>query len=162
MAPMVESEQEARLLVESAKYPPLGKRGFGVLYSDELSEGAAALTERVNSETLVIAQIESADGIENADAIVAVPGVDVAWLGHFDLSMSLGLPGQFDHPDFTAAVEKLVAACRKADKPLGQMISTPAEGVALRARGFSVFAYADIWVFENALRDHMETLRGSI
>ena len=92
MAPMLESADEARLLVESAKYPPLGRRGFGVIMSDELEGGPAGMTERANRENLVIAQIESPAGIENAESIVSVAGVDAVWLGQFDLSLSLGHP----------------------------------------------------------------------
>jgi 2-keto-3-deoxy-L-rhamnonate aldolase RhmA len=159
MAPMVESEQQARLLVECAKYPPLGRRGFGVVMSDDLADGARALAERSNRENLVIAQIESPPGIKNADAILAVPGVDVVWLGQFDLSLSLGIPGQFDHPAYAEAVDRLLESCSRHGKPLGQLIGTPEEGAALRERGFEVLAYADVWVFENALRAGVDALR---
>jgi len=147
MAPMLESQAEAELLVESAKYPPLGRRGFGVLFSDVLADGPQAYTERANRDTIVIAQIESPAGIEQADAIVAVPGVDIVWLG------------QFDHPAFTEAVDHLLAVCRRHGKPLGQLVSSPAEGQALRQRGFQVLAYADVWVFERALREGLDALR---
>ena len=160
MAPMVESREDAERLVASAKYPPLGRRGFGVLQSDELAGGAGALAERSNREGLVIAQIESTRGIENADAIASVPGVDVVWLGQFDLSLSLGVPGRFDDPAYRAAVDRLIEVCRRHKKPLGQMIGTPAEGAALRERGFEVLAYADVLVFETALRDGIDALRG--
>jgi 2-keto-3-deoxy-L-rhamnonate aldolase RhmA len=159
MAPMVESAQDARRLVECAKYPPLGRRGFGVLLSDDLRDGAGALAERSNRENLVIAQIESPLGIENADAIAAVPGVDLVWLGQFDLTLGMGIPGQFGHPDYRAAVAGLVAACRRHGKPLGQLIGTAAEGAALRQQGFEVLAYADVWVFERALREGVDALR---
>lgn len=161
MAPMVESRQDAERLVASAKYPPLGRRGFGVLYSDELADGPGALAERSNRENLIIAQIESTTGIENADAIVSVPGVDVVWLGQFDLSLSLGVPGRFDDPTYLAAVDRLIEACRRHQRPLGQMIGTPAEGAALRERGFQVLAYGDVLVFERALREQMDVLRGN-
>jgi 2-dehydro-3-deoxyglucarate aldolase/4-hydroxy-2-oxoheptanedioate aldolase len=160
MAPMVESREDAERLVASAKYPPLGRRGFGVLQSDELAGGAGALAERSNREGLVIAQIESTRGIENADAIASVPGVDIVWLGQFDLSLSLGVPGRFDDPAYQAAVDRLIEVCRRHKKPLGQMIGTPAEGAALRERGFEVLAYADVLVFETALRDGIDALRG--
>ena len=160
MAPMLESQAEAELLVESAKYPPLGRRGFGVLFSDVLADGPRAYTERANRDTIVIAQIESPAGIERADAIVGVPGVDIVWLGQFDLTLALGIPGQFDHPSFTEAVDHLLAVCRRHGKPLGQLVSSPAEGQALRQRGFQVLAYADVWVFERALREGLDALRG--
>jgi 2-keto-3-deoxy-L-rhamnonate aldolase RhmA len=159
MAPMVESAQDAELLVACAKYPPIGRRGFGVLMSDELADGAGALAERSNRENVVIAQIESPRGIENADAIAAVPGVDLVWLGQFDLTLGMGIPGRFGDPQYRAAVEHLVAACRRHGKPLGQLIGTAAEGAALREQGFDVLAYADVWVFERSLRERVDALR---
>jgi 2-keto-3-deoxy-L-rhamnonate aldolase RhmA len=162
MAPMLESADEARLLVESAKFPPVGRRGFGVIMRDELEGGPAAMTERANRENLVIAQIESPAGIENADSIVAVPGVDAVWLGQFDLSLSLGIPGELTHPRFTEAVDHLLDVCRRHQKPLGQMIASTTDGAAAAALGFQILAYADVWVFENALRDEMGALRRSV
>jgi 2-keto-3-deoxy-L-rhamnonate aldolase RhmA len=159
MAPMIESVEDAQLLVACAKYPPLGRRGFGVLMSDELAGGAGALAERSNRENVVIAQIESPRGIDNADAIVAVPGVDIVWLGQFDLTLGLGIPGQFGHPAYRTAVDRLIEACRRHDKPLGQLIGTAEEGAALRGQGFDVLAFADVWVFESALRERVDALR---
>jgi 2-keto-3-deoxy-L-rhamnonate aldolase RhmA len=162
MAPMVESADEARLLVESAKFPPVGRRGFGVIMSDELEGGPAAMADRANRENLVIAQIESPAGIENAESIVSVPGVDAVWLGQFDLSLSLGIPGEFGHPRFTEAVGHLLDVCRRNQKPLGQLIASTADGAAAAALGFQILAYADVWVFENALRDEMGALRRTV
>jgi 2-keto-3-deoxy-L-rhamnonate aldolase RhmA len=159
MAPMVESAEDARRLVESARYPPLGRRGFGVVMSDDLADGAGALAERRNRESLVIAQIESPAGIERAEEIVSVPGVDVIWVGQFDLSLGLGVPGRFDHPAYVEAIERLLAACRAQGTPVGQLIGTPQEGAALVAQGFQVLAFADVWVFERALRRGIEALR---
>ncbi len=159
MAPMVESAEDARRLVEAARYPPLGRRGFGVVMSDDLAGGAGALAERINRESVVIAQIESPAGVEHADEILAVPGIDVVWLGQFDLSLGLGVPGRFDHPDYLEAVERLLAVCRAHGTPLGQLIGTAEEGAALREQGFQVLAFADVWVFERALRDRIDAIR---
>jgi 2-dehydro-3-deoxyglucarate aldolase/4-hydroxy-2-oxoheptanedioate aldolase len=159
MAPMVESADEARRLVEAARYPPLGRRGFGIVMSDDLADGPGALAERLNRESLVIAQIESPAGIERADEIVAVPGVDVVWLGQFDLSLALGAPGRFDHPAYLDAVARLLDVCRAHGTPVGQLIGSAEEGAALRAQGFQELAFADVWVFERALRERIEALR---
>ncbi len=160
MAPMVESADQARTLVESVRYPPLGRRGFGVIMSDELAGGGpGARAERANSENVVIAQIESPQGIENADEILAVPGIDVAWLGQFDLSLGLGVPGQFDHPTYLDAVDHLVRAARARGIPLGQLVGSVEDGRAMRERGFQVLAFADVWVFERALRASLDGLR---
>jgi 2-keto-3-deoxy-L-rhamnonate aldolase RhmA len=82
------------------------------------------------------------------------------WVGQFDLSLSLGVPGRFDDATYLAAVDRLIEVCRRHHTPLGQMIGTPAEGAALRDRGFQVLAYADVLVFERALREQMDALRG--
>ena len=63
-----------------------------------------------NERTTLFCQIETAEGAENADAIAAVDGIDCLWIGHFDLSVSLGIPGEFDHPKFLKAVERTIAA----------------------------------------------------
>jgi 2-dehydro-3-deoxyglucarate aldolase/4-hydroxy-2-oxoheptanedioate aldolase len=159
MAPMVESADEARLLVESARYPPLGRRGFGVIMSDELAGGPAAAAERANRDTFVIAQIESEAGVEYADEILAVPGIDAAWVGQFDLSLSLGCPGEFDHPRYVEAVDHLLATCRRRGTPLGQLVASIDAGAAAAAQGFQLLAFADVWVFERALREGVSALR---
>jgi 2-keto-3-deoxy-L-rhamnonate aldolase RhmA len=161
MAPMVESADEARLLVESARYPPLGRRGFGVIMSDELAGGPAAAAERANRDTFVIAQIESEAGVEHADEILAVPGIDAAWVGQFDLSLSLGCPGEFDHPRYVEAVDHLLATCRRRGTPLGQLVASIDAGAAAAAQGFQLLAFADVWVFERALREGVSALRRS-
>ena len=69
-----------------------------------------------NEEGLLIAQIETARGIENVEAIAAVEGIDVLWIGHNDLSNSLGIPGQFEHPDYLRAIERFFAACERHGK----------------------------------------------
>jgi 2-keto-3-deoxy-L-rhamnonate aldolase RhmA len=160
MAPMIETAEQARALVESVRYPPLGRRGFGVIMSDELADGGpGARAERANRENVVIAQIESPRGIENAEAILDVPGIDVVWLGQFDLSLGLGVPGRFDHPSYLDAVDHLVRTARARGIPLGQLVGSVADGRAMRERGFQVLAFADIWVFERALRESLAGLR---
>ena len=64
-----------------------------------------------NEHQLLMAQIETADGLENVEGIAAVDGIDVLWIGQSDLSASIGIPGQFDHPDFLAAMDRVIAAC---------------------------------------------------
>jgi 2-keto-3-deoxy-L-rhamnonate aldolase RhmA len=100
MVPMVESAEQAWAIVDSAKYPPLGRRGaaFGMAHDDYSGGDISEKMASANDEVLLIAQIETARGVENLDAIAAVDGIDVLWIGHFDLTNSLGIPGQFSHP----------------------------------------------------------------
>jgi 2-keto-3-deoxy-L-rhamnonate aldolase RhmA len=162
MVPMVESEEQARRIVQSAKYPPTGRRGaaFGVAHDDYTGGDIVAKMRTADRELLLIAQIETAQGVENADAIAAIDGIDVLWIGHFDLTNSLGIPGQFTHPTFLKALERVAEACREHDKVLGMMVSDVGEGRARLAQGFRILAYGgDLWLYQQALREGVKALR---
>jgi len=121
MVPMVETAAQARQIASWCRYRPEGVRGvaFGMAHDDYGGGDVVQKLREANERTLVIALIETAAGIADAEAIMAVDGIDIGWLGHFDLTNSMGIPGQFDHPDFLAAVDRLVAACRLHGKPAG-------------------------------------------
>jgi 2-keto-3-deoxy-L-rhamnonate aldolase RhmA len=160
MVPMVESGEQARKIVDSVRYPPLGRRGVGILYRDDWVEGSVAVTmEQVNRELLVIAQIETAGGIAHVDEIAAVDGVDVLWIGHFDLTASLGIAGQFEHADYLAAVERVLDVSRRTGKAAGIMAGTLADGLWALERGFRAIAYGgDLWLYQEALRQGLAAL----
>jgi 2-dehydro-3-deoxyglucarate aldolase/4-hydroxy-2-oxoheptanedioate aldolase len=161
MVPMVESAAQAQAIVASAKYPPLGRRGaaFAVAHDDYAGGDIVAKIHTANSETLLIAQIETSAGVRHVDEIAAVEGIDVLWIGHFDLSNSLGIPGQFDHPQFHEAVAQVLQACRRHDKAPGFMASDVASGRKLFDQGFRMLAYGgDLWLYQTALRDGIAAL----
>ena len=107
----------------------------------------------------MICLIETADGIENIDAIAAVPGVDVLWVGHFDLTNFLGIPAQFDHPKYVAAIDRLVSAARRHGKTLGVMTASEAWTREYWAKGFRLFAAGvDVHLLQSALRGHFNVL----
>jgi 2-keto-3-deoxy-L-rhamnonate aldolase RhmA len=97
---------------------PDGKRGVALGIAHDRYTGGPVLAKlaAANERTTFFAQIETAAGVENADAIAALPGVDCLWVGHFDLSCSLGIPGQFDHPTFADAIRRVGDACRRHGK----------------------------------------------
>jgi len=162
MAPMVADAAQARAMVAAAKYPPVGRRGaaFGVAHDDFQGGDIVEKMKSANGETHLIAQIETADGVRNADEIAAVDGIDVLWIGHFDLTNSLGIPGQFDHPDFQAAVDAVLAACRKHGKVPGFMAGGIEDGKALLDRGFRMLAYGgDLWLYQQAVRAGVTALK---
>ncbi|MGL5094296.1 MAG: HpcH/HpaI aldolase family protein, partial [Planctomycetia bacterium] len=112
MAAQVNSVDEARRVVEWTRFPPAGKRGLN-LFNVEADWGTAdpaALVAAANRETLVSVQIETAAAVEAVDAIATVPGLDHLFLGPADLSLSLGVPGEYMHPLCRAAVQKIAAA----------------------------------------------------
>ena len=87
-------------------------------------------------------------------------GIDCLWIGHFDLSVSLGIPGQFDHPKFLKAVERTIAATKKHKKALGRLVPTTEVGIALYKQGFDFCCYSgDAWVLRDALAAAITTLR---
>jgi len=123
MVPMVGSAAEAARIAACAHYPPAGRRGaaFGVAHDDYRTAEPAAAMARAAQRTLVIAQIETPEGLHEVEAIAAAPGIDVVWLGHFDLTNFMGIPGQFSHPDYLEAVRRVVAATRANSKVAGVM-----------------------------------------
>ena len=164
MVPMVESEEQAQKIVESAKYPPVGRRGagFGLAHDDYTDGDVVTKMRDANEEVLLIAQIETEQGVQNADKIAAVEGIDVLWIGHFDLTNSMGISGQFDHPKFQSAVDQVLAACKKHGKAAGFMASNIEEGRSFIARGFRILAYGgDLWLYKQVLRDGINAVRVS-
>ena len=162
MVPMVESAAQAQAIVAASKYPPLGRRGaaFGVAHDDYAGGNIVEKIDTANSQTLLIAQIETAAGVQNAQEIAAVPGIDVLWIGHFDLTNSLGIPGQFDHPDFQDAVKRVLDACYRQRKVPGFMAGDVPGGKALLDQGFRMIAYGgDLWLYQTALRDGVAALK---
>src|SRR5690606_3587895 len=144
MAPMVESAEQARRLVASAKYPPQGRRGsaFAIAHDDYAGGDIAQKMRFANEESLLIAQIETAAGVEHIEEIAAVDGIDVLWIGQYDLSASLGVPGQFDHPRFLEAQQAVLDACGRHGKIPGVMSGGVTDGRALLDQGFRIMAYS--------------------
>ena len=112
---------------------------------------------------MVIALVETADGIANIDAIAAVDGVDVVWLGHYDLTNFMGIPGQFDNPKFHSAVDRLVKACEKHGKTPGFLAGDAMRARDFRAKGFRMIAYGvDTLLMQRALADGIKLLQGTL
>jgi 2-keto-3-deoxy-L-rhamnonate aldolase RhmA len=123
MIPMVESAEQARAIVQACRYPPVGRRGaaFGFAQCDYLGGDVSDKIRRSHERTMVIAQIETERGLDQVEQIAAVDGVDVLWVGHFDLSNFLGIPGRFDDPRFDAAMRRVAAVARRHGKAAGFM-----------------------------------------
>jgi 2-keto-3-deoxy-L-rhamnonate aldolase RhmA len=121
IAPHIRSASEAREVVASAKFPPLGGRSAaGVLpHLEYRSVPAAEANAAMNEATMVVVQFETADAIEKADEIAAVEGVDVVLMGTNDLLADMGLPGQYEHERVRDAYARTLAACRRHGKHLG-------------------------------------------
>ncbi len=162
MVPMVESAAEATRIAEATHYPPQGRRGaaFGVAQDDYSGGEVKAKVAALNARTLVIAQIESERGLAEVEAIAATPGIDVLWLGHFDLTNFLGIPGEFESPKYLDAVRAIVAAARRHGKGLGFMAADAAWAKRYRELGFNMIAAGlDSSLLQSAIRDTLKALR---
>jgi len=162
MVPMVGTAAEAEAIVRAMKYFPRGDRGvaLGIAHDNFAVQPAEQAMAEGNARTTLFCLIETAEGIDNVDEIAAVDGVDCLWIGHFDLSQSLGIPGQFDHPDFLAAVDKVVAAGKRHDKALGRLVPRVDEGIRLFGQGFDFCCYSgDAWLLRDALSSAIKSLR---
>jgi 2-keto-3-deoxy-L-rhamnonate aldolase RhmA len=166
MVPMVETPEQAKAIVDCTRYPPAGRRGaaFSVAAHDDYAGGA--VTDKIaaaNARTMVIALVETANGIENVDAVAATEGVDVVWLGHYDLTNFLGIPGQFDHPKFLGAVERLVSACNKHGKTPGFLAGDAKWARDFRAKDFRMIAYGvDTLLMQSALAEGIKLLHETV
>jgi 2-keto-3-deoxy-L-rhamnonate aldolase RhmA len=164
MVPMVETADQAAQIASWCRYTPDGVRGlaFGMSHDDYTTGDPVQKMAEANARTLVIALIETATGIENVDAIMAVPGIDVGWLGHFDLSATMGITAQFDHPRITDATARLVAACARNNKAAAILCADLAMAQAYRAKGFRCIGYGtDLGLLQGALRAGLAQLRAT-
>jgi 4-hydroxy-2-oxoheptanedioate aldolase len=144
--PLVRSAEDARRAVASMYYPPKGVRGFGPFIAH--SRWGTAIMEypaEIEKRLICCLLVETADAVENIEEICAVPGIDMIVPAQFDLSSDMGLMGQFDHPDFRAAVERVMAAARAANLPVGQVALDEAQAKARREEGCRVLVGFDIF-----------------
>ncbi len=141
MVPWINTAAEAKAAVNSMRYPPRGIRGvakmhracdFGANFDDYFAHAHERL--------VLMTQIETAESVKNVEAIAAVDGVDVLFIGPMDLSTSLGIQGQLGHPDFRAAVKRICDAARAAGKAAGILLLNPADLPLCDEFGISVIA----------------------
>lgn len=119
VVPMIKCKQEAEKAVSFTYYPPLGSRGVGLNRAQHYGEGFEPYKKWLNENIVIIAQIEHIHAIENLDEILAVKGIDGTIIGPYDLSGSMGYPGEYLREDVKHALESYIAKTNKANKPLG-------------------------------------------
>lgn len=162
MCPNVESVEQARTIVNAVKYGPEGQRGLGLgaAHNDYVPPQPAEYLRQANANTTVICQIESTKGLENLESIAAVPGVDILWVGHFDLTQSMGIVGQFQHPRFLEALAKVPIAARHHDKAAGIQPGSREQAAEWMKLGYNVISFgSDIAVYRVALSSAVASVR---
>jgi 2-dehydro-3-deoxyglucarate aldolase/4-hydroxy-2-oxoheptanedioate aldolase len=142
VVPRVESPETARQAVSWTKFPPVGKRGFGIsgVAKDFEPLSIPEAIEYWNNNSIVVIQVETRQGVEAVEEIASVPGVDAVVIGPADLSISLGIAGQTEHPEFEAAVQRVVTACAKAGIASGMFSGSLDTIGSWMARGMRWFA----------------------
>ena len=159
--PQVQSHTHAEDVRRFTKFHPNGARGVCryVRPADFSLMDKTAYFAAQNQLTTVI-HIEGSEGINNFDQIIQVPDIDVVFIGPYDLSQSLGLPGQVDHPAVLAEIEALVGKCRLHDKAVGIFTDSPTASARYKRMGVKYIACAvDVGIFAQACADTVKQLR---
>lgn len=164
MIPRIKNREQMVRIVSQLKYAPEGKRGVALgIAHDRYCPGGPACFADANLDTMVIALLETEEAFEHLDEIVSVPGVDVAWMGHYDLTVSMGIPAQFEHPKFLAAMDALVESCARNHVTPGFLPATPQEAYRWINKGFRMISLGtDISVLMNGFRTFRQMVDDSV
>lgn len=162
IVPMVSSKEDAMQAVEYAKYPPVGKRGVGLYRASKYGTNFEAYKKWVDEELVIIAQIEHIDAVNNIDEIISVEGIDGTIIGPYDLSGSMGYPGEFEREDVKEAVQHVLARCKKYNMPSGfHVVDTEPEKLNEKiAQGCTFLAYGiDYFFMRDAATSGMQQIK---
>ena len=165
VVPNINSVEEVKNLIEYGKYFPVGKRGIAFTRNsgwgtDEFARDLTSYITTCNRETMLIPQCETVGCLENIEEIANVPGIDGIFIGPFDLSSAIGKPGIFDEA-FMAAVKRIIAACRAAEKPVWTYAADIKQAKAYLAAGYSGIAVnSDAYFLINAYKEMVHQIKG--
>lgn len=166
IVPCIEKPEQVKELIGYAKFKPLGNRGYCATRdglwgnADCYENGMEGYMAIKNKEALIIPQCETVGCLENIDEIVSMDGVDGIMLGPYDLSIGLGIPGQFDHPIFKEAIEKVLKAVKAAKKPVLVFAGNDQVAKERANQGFdSVIVGIDLWVLMNKYKEMVAEIK---
>jgi 2-keto-3-deoxy-L-rhamnonate aldolase RhmA len=165
LVPQVNTAEQAREIVSHAKYPPEGNRGVAIRRAHNFYRkvDAAAYMKQTNEQTFIAVQAESPEAIENLEAIADVPGVDSIFVGPFDLSVSLGIPGKLQDPQEVAAIERVVEVCRQRGIVSGIMLFDKEHTKDWIRKGMRFMTYSsDIGILADAAAGAVSELKDSL
>ncbi len=159
--PMVRTVAEAEAIVRASRYPPQGRRSFGPLRASHYTFEYEEYFERANENILIMLIIETPEAVESLEEIASVPGIDVLFIGAFDLCLSMGLnPFEMPLPEIDAVMARAVAVGRSCGVAVGAGAGTPEELKALAAQGFTFLSYGpDYKLLVDAIRPGVEAFR---
>ena len=162
MVPMIKSAADAQAAADAVYYPPRGQRGVGLARAQGFGASFSAYRQWLEQNAVIVAMIEHIDAVNAIDSILAVPDIDAYIIGPYDLSGSMGRPGDLQHPDVQAAIERVREAGKRAQKPGGIHVIEP-DPDALQQRiqsGFNFLGYSlDIRILDSICRTHLQHIR---
>ena len=159
---MVETSEEVENISKYLKYPPIGNRTYGVNRAHSYGLNFKDYVNNWNAESILIVQIESEQGVNNIQSIVSNPNVDGVMIGPYDLSGSLGVPGETSHPNVINASKKVIEICKKYNKSCGTQISNPDLKNINEAidEGYTfIILSSDLFVLSNWAQNMKKTIR---
>lgn len=165
ICPLINSREQAELLVSAVKYPPQGRRGVGFCRANRFGLRVQEDFASANEEIFVAVQIEHADAVANIDGILAVKGIDAAFIGPYDLTASMAITAEFDHPSYVAARDKILAACRRHRIVPGIHVVQPDVDEALQraGEGYRLLAYSlDVTMLMHTCTAGVSRLRAAL
>jgi 2-keto-3-deoxy-L-rhamnonate aldolase RhmA len=162
IVPSVNSAKEAQKAVNSVKYPPVGTRGVGLARAQGYGFNFEDYRDHKTKEIQLIVQIEHIQAIKELDAILQIEGVDGTFIGPYDLSGSLGKPGQFDDPEVIAALERYEEIAKKYNKLIGFHVVSPDYRLVIekQKKGYDFIAFSfDAFFLGQTIRDQLKHLK---
>ena len=164
VVPMVKSKEDALEAIDYAKYPPIGKRGVGLFRAQKYGLGFDEYKKWVNEELVIIAQIEHIEAVRNIDEIITTDGIDGVIIGPYDLSGSMGYPGEYHRDDVKNAIDNVLASCKKHHIPSGFHVieSDPTKLNERIEQGCTFLAYSlDFFFLGDCAREGMSKVKRS-
>jgi 2-dehydro-3-deoxyglucarate aldolase/4-hydroxy-2-oxoheptanedioate aldolase len=140
VVPQVKSAAEAQRVVDWSFYPPVGNRSVGVSRAHDYGMSFDEYVQKVNEDLVIVLQIEHIDAVEEIESILQVPGIDALLIGPLDLSSSLDVIGQTDHPQVQDAIERVRRECERAGIPIGIFTADPVSARGRIQEGFRLIA----------------------
>ena len=162
VVPMVKSKADALEAIDYAKYPPIGKRGVGLFRAQNYGLGFDTYKKWVEEELVIIAQIEHIEAVHNIEDIITTDGIDGIIIGPYDLSGSMGYPGEYHKKDVKDAISKVLRACKKHNVPSGFHVieSDPKKLQERIDEGCTFLAYSlDFFFLGDSARAGMKTIK---
>ena len=165
MVPMIKSAADAKTAVQAVYYPPRGQRGVGLARAQGYGAKFQQYRDWLEKNAVIVVMIEHIDAVNSIDSILSVDGIDAYIIGPYDLSGSMGRIGEFNHPEVTSAIERVLEAGNRLGKPGGIHVVEPDQD-ELRQRiaaGFSFIGYGlDIRILDTLCRSHIQSIKANL